>query len=691
MALPFTRTDIERELPEGAVRRGLVYQREGRVRKLERFDGGQGLRAEVRGGGAKPYVVNVEIDGEFGRGAMIIGTCSCPVGVDCKHVAAVLFEALAEEEARRPVPPPPPSQKSGPDQALSGMVGLWLQDLVRTATRASLPSGHAPAETTASQELVLYLLDVKPEIRLPRLAVVTAIVSRHLKSGAYAQGRQIGFDTLAGTTARYARPEDVVIAKLQLSGGYTPHHGQILNDATLSDILLGRMIETGRCHWQSRENPPLRPGTARRAGLTWHLADSGCQVPVIDTGEESLVALPTAAPWYVDTATWESGPLEFDQPRAVVGSLLRAPPLALDQVREVRTFLTRDVPQLELPAPDMDVEEKVLTLAPIPCLRFSSHQVPGYLLAYRSYRDTPEPTFQDLAQLSFEYSGVEIDPVTAPLEVRRAEGRQVLVMRRDTSAEQKALEKLRRLGLAPLGSEPPKSLPRQRITLRLLEPAGSENWPRLIHREVPRLREDGWKVTFQEDFRHQVIDADGDWQAEIREGEGQAGWWFSLDLGIEVEGQRVALLPILVSMLRRLRDPAAPGALEALASEGVLYAPVGKGRVVALPFERVRTILATLVELFDADSLSAEGRLDISLGEALGLAEIEAATRMRWLGGERLRQMATRVRNFQGIHAVPVPEGFGATLRPYQQDGLNWLQFLREYEFGGILADDMGL
>ena len=30
-------------------------------------------------------------------------------------------------------------------------------------------------------------------------------------------------------------------------------------------------------------------------------------------------------------------------------------------------------------------------------------------------------------------------------------------------------------------------------------------------------------------------------------------------------------------------------------------------------------------------------------------------------------------------------------LRPYQQDGLNWLQFLREYELGGILADDMGL
>ncbi len=30
-------------------------------------------------------------------------------------------------------------------------------------------------------------------------------------------------------------------------------------------------------------------------------------------------------------------------------------------------------------------------------------------------------------------------------------------------------------------------------------------------------------------------------------------------------------------------------------------------------------------------------------------------------------------------------------LRPYQQEGLNWLQFLREYNLNGILADEMGL
>jgi len=38
-----------------------------------------------------------------------------------------------------------------------------------------------------------------------------------------------------------------------------------------------------------------------------------------------------------------------------------------------------------------------------------------------------------------------------------------------------------------------------------------------------------------------------------------------------------------------------------------------------------------------------------------------------------------------------VPKGLKATLRPYQQKGIQWLRFLYTYRLGGILADDMGL
>jgi SNF2 family DNA or RNA helicase len=38
-----------------------------------------------------------------------------------------------------------------------------------------------------------------------------------------------------------------------------------------------------------------------------------------------------------------------------------------------------------------------------------------------------------------------------------------------------------------------------------------------------------------------------------------------------------------------------------------------------------------------------------------------------------------------------VPDWFAASLRPYQQRGVDWLQFLREAGLAGVLADDMGL
>jgi TATA-binding protein-associated factor len=46
---------------------------------------------------------------------------------------------------------------------------------------------------------------------------------------------------------------------------------------------------------------------------------------------------------------------------------------------------------------------------------------------------------------------------------------------------------------------------------------------------------------------------------------------------------------------------------------------------------------------------------------------------------------STKIKDFQ----VPIP--INATLRRYQQDGVNWLSFLRKFNLNGILCDDMGL
>lgn len=50
-----------------------------------------------------------------------------------------------------------------------------------------------------------------------------------------------------------------------------------------------------------------------------------------------------------------------------------------------------------------------------------------------------------------------------------------------------------------------------------------------------------------------------------------------------------------------------------------------------------------------------------------------------------------RLKNFQKIPEVSPPKYLSARLRPYQTFGFQWLNYLEEVGWGGILADDMGL
>lgn len=57
-----------------------------------------------------------------------------------------------------------------------------------------------------------------------------------------------------------------------------------------------------------------------------------------------------------------------------------------------------------------------------------------------------------------------------------------------------------------------------------------------------------------------------------------------------------------------------------------------------------------------------------------------------------LKNFKEKIQNFSGIETVLLPSTqFNGQLRSYQQQGLDWLNFLYEYELNGILADDMGL
>ena len=55
------------------------------------------------------------------------------------------------------------------------------------------------------------------------------------------------------------------------------------------------------------------------------------------------------------------------------------------------------------------------------------------------------------------------------------------------------------------------------------------------------------------------------------------------------------------------------------------------------------------------------------------------------------KSMIKGLRDLKQLPLEDVPEGFHGNLRPYQQLGMSWLLFLRQYGFGATLADDMGL
>lgn len=57
----------------------------------------------------------------------------------------------------------------------------------------------------------------------------------------------------------------------------------------------------------------------------------------------------------------------------------------------------------------------------------------------------------------------------------------------------------------------------------------------------------------------------------------------------------------------------------------------------------------------------------------------------------QLEEKYNRLREFNNIKEIPPPEHLNTVLRPYQVAGYQWLNYLSEVGWGGILADDMGL
>lgn len=296
--------------------------------------------------------------------------------------------------------------------------------------------------------------------------------------------------------------------------------------------------------------------------------------------------------------------------------------------------------------------------------------------------------------LTFDYGGAVFRPSETRARFFVPRGGQVVALDRDFAGEARAQCLLEGFGAVELSCLEHCSAAFDSEADYVLQLGGNlHSWCSFSAYAVPQLKALGWRVEIDGNYRFQVIDGEPPWYAAVQPEEDGTSDWFSLELGIEVGGQKVNLLPVLLDLLDQsnggetleslLRVPARSRAL-----------PVGD-RFLAVPLERLRTLLRVLVELYRGEE-RADGTLSFHGAQAASVAKLDEAFEdrdepLRWEGETSVRERGRRMSIPPSARPAEPAQGLRATLRPYQQEGLNWLQHLREHNAGGVLADDMGL
>jgi superfamily II DNA or RNA helicase len=148
--------------------------------------------------------------------------------------------------------------------------------------------------------------------------------------------------------------------------------------------------------------------------------------------------------------------------------------------------------------------------------------------------------------------------------------------------------------------------------------------------------------------------------------------WFDLGVRITVEGRAVPFADVFVAL-----------------STGQSHLLLADGAYFSLDKPELRT-LASLIDEARALGDAPAGGLRISRFQAGLWGELAAL-------GVVDHQAQAWQRQVEGLLAVdsvdqtPVPDSLTAQLRPYQVEGYRWLAFLWRHQLGGVLADDMGL
>ncbi|PRA60896.1 helicase SNF2 [Pseudomonas sp. MYb187] len=618
------------------------------------------LTSTCRGSGDNNYTQHIRVKGSE-HYTSLDTTCTCPVGFDCKHCVAALFSLMDLPEE--------PTGAQG--EQLSPTLERWLERLTVAAPDAEKPAGQ-------SARTLMYEL----EFNSSGNATITPYKCKRLKNGRFTDLRPILYPH--EILRQNAAPQENDAKFLRLVVARTPP-GALSSGVPLEGSegaeLLEHALATGRLFLPGDEEP-LKPGPPLTGEFRWEKLEGeqyrGCWYHKGKMLKRVLALQPLH---YVEAEQGRVGLLSHDYDEMIASSLAMAPPVPESQVvsfsQRIQTL------NRQIPTPRTLSETIIDGIAPTPHLILGSHEFSAYV----PQSGRMQRQHQHRAALSFVYDGIRASGRQGT-EVTRLDGNTNLRIQRQAEAEKLIRLKLLRLGFK-VATRQSKALPES--AGELLELATEGAWLRFMLNDVPSLREQGWEIEYTDDFAFNLAEVDN-WYAHIDEASGRD--WFDLEVGIEVNGQRLSLLPILLNVLRAHPELLNPAQLNKRRDDEslLLQIPAPQGEVrrnlqVALPYGRLKPVLATLGDFYLREPGEASVRLPTL--DATRLNALEDIP-LNWQGGEQMRNLGERLRDIRRQPAQ-VPAGLNATLRSYQLEGLSWMQALRELEVGGILADDMGL
>ena len=648
----------------------------------------------------------VYIQYQTGRGEQarfnIVGECSCGQRSACVHVAAVLIASLKDAGKTSPEnqggstgPSPAQTRQPPPSPSLRGPV----HESARVSAR----------DSTVLQQRLFYLLEASGGEASSRTSATHIMLSIWVGSTS-AHGGRVDVNSACpfvlrpsdrnSEYPRYVDPHDKAIIRT-LTAQHLEAPWSLRDESGVE--LLRQCVSTGRAFWRSLSGNPLRPGSARHVTFGWKILPNGDQQLLGEMPGSFEVILAAEPPVYVDCAVNECGEAHPSVSSSVLRHYLDRSPISPEQVAAVNEELAGNAAAVTFPRLQTIVVQRqtltslharlVLSAGPEATLYFLYNDLAVDSRSMRADQDTVRKMHsQAYNNLSGDpgpggIPGSEVHESTARIHAQDnipnlAGAGVVCELDRDRSVEQR------------LQTQLDHALP---VDAR----QNPEKWLAFMMSSIPELKADGWIVHVEPDFPYRIATLDS-WYAHLQTNPAQLALsgpkprdrpreWFDLRLGVMVEGQSVNLLPALVSYLQGA-SPEDKNPSYRIGDQ--LLIPLDDGRYLPVAIDRIQCIADTLVELFDReDGLNDRHALSLPRSQASRLAQLSLdlnSVALRSNDGAML-DFVQQLREFSGIQPLPAPERFHATLRPYQQEGLGWLQFLRRFHLGGILADDMGL